>query len=365
MRNAVEWFQIPLFVGLLLFSWTGKGETNCTGIAPPNQYQPTSATQFVSCQLVCGTVLGKDQQYGFNANVWLPDTWGWTTHASSPQHFWNSLPWDMIPKGGITSVNSGTAVNPTLPAVKNNLVNSGASYQIAFQYGEQYSSNLLVSNFQSDILQDPANPQPIAKQGLIGVSAFMGGDSWTDLYLKTNQRTFQVSGGELVKCANWADGANEPFIFVANKTVHLGWLGMTPVGGTVFNYDVGSYPLQPGEIPETFYMVSVENTLGTGEAGQWLKWINYFMYFRNVPRYIDSGLRTHANGTQYRIAAYNGAADAAPLRIQKNGNTLGLVLVDPTDPYASPFKMIINSQVKALRSCFKRSDGDLLKTDCD
>lgn len=76
-----------------------------------------------------------------------------------------------------------------------------------------------------------------------------------------------------------------------------------------------------------------------------------------APAYIDSGLRIrNASGQTVSIAAWPlGQQDNSPLRIFKNNNVYGIVLIDPLDPeygdlnFDSGVRIQTTSGTKALR----------------
>lgn len=65
--------------------------------------------------------------------------------------------------------------------------------------------------------------------------------------------------------------------------------------------------------------------------------------------YVDIGLRIFDGTEIVSIAAEPLGTLTSPLRIGKNGNTYGIVLVDPSDPLASKIRISTNSGIKALK----------------
>jgi hypothetical protein len=65
--------------------------------------------------------------------------------------------------------------------------------------------------------------------------------------------------------------------------------------------------------------------------------------------YINIGLRIYDGATTTSIAAEPLGALTSPLRIFKNGNIYGIVLVSTTDAMASKIRIMTSSGVKALR----------------
>lgn len=65
--------------------------------------------------------------------------------------------------------------------------------------------------------------------------------------------------------------------------------------------------------------------------------------------YIDIGLRAYDGANIIKIAAEPLGILTSPLRIFKNGNIYGIVLVNPSDPYASKIRIQTKSGIKSLR----------------
>jgi hypothetical protein len=68
----------------------------------------------------------------------------------------------------------------------------------------------------------------------------------------------------------------------------------------------------------------------------------------STPAYIDIGLRLY-DGTQIIKIACEQGTPTSPLRISKSGTTYGIVLVDPSDSYASGIIIQTSSGRKAVR----------------
>lgn len=64
---------------------------------------------------------------------------------------------------------------------------------------------------------------------------------------------------------------------------------------------------------------------------------------------VDCGLRVYDGTQTISIACEDPASVSSPLRIAKNGNIYGIVLVDTTDPNASKIRIKTSSGIKALK----------------
>ncbi len=65
-------------------------------------------------------------------------------------------------------------------------------------------------------------------------------------------------------------------------------------------------------------------------------------------KYVDIGLRAYDGTNVIKLACEPAGVLSTPLRINKNGPTYSIALVDPSDPKASKIKIRTNSGIKAL-----------------
>lgn len=314
-------FQIYVIALLLaLFPQFAYSGNTCTGIAPPATYASTTpGMDFTSCNSVCGLTTVR-------ADTTLPP-WGGVPAAWKWKTIKNAIPtWDMAallnyPDILQSSVSSQNGSPPTYPAA--------------------YLAPWLCSSNMEYIYDRFPGPN-----SLIGVAPVEGGTSHSDIWLKTNKRIIHIGGGEQVKCDLNSDGVNEPFIFVANNQIVLGWVLATPMAwnGDVMSYDVSynTYPLLKGEVPKSF------NVSSYSDSGA--KWCNTLLYRPLSSPFMDSGFRVRGKHKTYSIAAEAATYPSSPMRIFKNNKLLGLVLVDLDDPSATPVHFNTVDGVKALRS---------------
>lgn len=349
--------SILLFVGFLMCAQSAHCET-CTGIAPTGVFATTTpGYSFVNCPSLCGTDLAASG-YASGGTVWPPNSWGWTTVTVSDSIFmWAWVPlanFIMAVPSGVTSFQTTTAAlsnnkifqsgTPNLFSWIGSTLNTTTGWKSSFATGmvsvnptvgsPSKPPNNTAFSFGSTI----TNSSTKQSGPLMGISVGMSGTSFSDLYLQTNQRVIQVSGGELEKCAYGKDGVNEPFIFVFNRKIWVGWILGTPTSsGMTYGYTVGSFPLQAGETAQQFNLSSTGSNIK----------LSQIIEYSSI--YVDSGIQVSTNNKSFGIAGQFGTA-TSPLRRFNQGQTMGVALVPITNPFASPFRIKTKNGISALRA---------------